>query len=328
MFPIGSVADVIHFKSGKKIKVESAWVEGNKVNASQFGGIVIYKKSEIARIETDEIIVTTKTQQLTQPISPREIYPARSLAEKTYRYASEHPYNPSARQKVIEALNRAREIDNNEAEVFLTEAIMILQDGFKKGEWYKASSFIPGTVDKAIEKVNTAIDADPNYSKSHSVLAWFYIMKTEYSKAEKILKTAYQLDKNCFYYWLYRGTLSMELKNISKAQEYFSIARNYAKTDGQKNLIFTRKRSIARLNKNVAEEETLYIEEIDRNPNDSHKYGDYAGFLLCQGRFDEAIEFYTKAIEIEPYPQAILWLNIAKMRNESNANCKNNKVNI
>lgn len=327
LLPFTSLADTVHFTNGKSLEVDSAWIEGNSVMTSQFGGVVSYPKKRVASIET-EIAATVKQQEPTSAQSSSKTYPARQRAEATYRYLSEHPYSPAARKKGLEDLEQARMIDPNEPEIFLSEAIIILQDGFKKGKWYKKTSFRPGTVDKAMEKVNLALKSDPLYSKSHSVLAWFHIIKQDFSRAEQLLDKAYQLDSSCFYYWLYRGTLSLEKNELTKAGEYFDRGREKARTEGQRNLIFYRKKAIARLNNNLAEEENLYIAEIDRDPNNARKYGKYGYFLLCHGRFDEAIEFFTKALEIEPYPDALLGLSVAEMRNSDKANCKKRRVQI
>ena len=53
-----------------------------------------------------------------------------------------------------------------------------------------------------------------------------------------------------------------------------------------------------------AAEERAYKQLIEMAPGKPHPYGNYANFLKRQKRYDEAIEYYGKAIAIRAYPQA------------------------
>jgi len=323
-----SYADTIILKNGRRIKVDSMILEGNSVKCTILGGEVSFKIREIADIEQSNVSNPPKVTAKQKHDQKVEITKARSIALEAYHHAAGNPLDADARKEALEILSKARALDPNEAEIYLAETIMVLQDGYRVGAWYKASAYHDGVVDTAMYKVNSAINADPQYYKSYAILAWMYIVKSNYEKAEELLEKSYSLKQDNFYYWLYKGTLSQEKKEYAEAQKYYDIAEGYASIEGNQSLIRTRKRDLAKLTGNLAEAERLYLDDISRDPDSAYSYGNYAGFLLCNGRFDEAVEYYEKAISIAPYPLVIFGLQVAKMRNEAAANCKNNKVQI
>ena len=325
------------------MKVDRAWIEGDVVICNQFGGEISFKRNEIDKIETSQRSQSalprsnpkikeagTIEQKVDGPDGPsqKNIPEARSLALKAYQLAAENPFNAEARMEALEVLDQARQINALEAEIFLTEAIMVLQDGYRIGPWYKSNTYNAGTVDSAIYKVNGAINSDPSYYKSYAIQAWFYIIKSDFDKAEKLLDKSYSLESNNYYYWLYKGTLSMEEKRYSEASSCYDTANTFASTEGMKDIIRGRKKDLAKISGNIAEAERLYLDDISESPDSQYSYGNYAGFLLCNGRFEEAIEYYTKAINIAPYPAALIGLEFAKMKNNAAAKCKNNQMQI
>ncbi len=322
-----SFADTIILKNGRRIKVDNIALEGNTLKCQILGGEMSFKVSDVAAIEKSESPRPKAISQKSNDAQPK-ISEARTLALQAYQHASDNPLNAKARAEALEILRQARAIDPNEAEIFLVETIMTLQDGYRHGPWYKASAYNGGVVDTAIYKVNNAINADPTYSKPYAILAWLYIVKSDFSRTEELLEKSYSLKQNNFYYWLYKGTLSQEKKEYAEAQKLYDTAGSYATKEGMRSLIRTRKRDLAKLTGNLDEAERLYIDEIHRDPGNAYSYGNYAGFLLCNGRFDESIPYYEKAISISPYPKVLLGLEFAKMKNEAAAKCKDNKVQI
>ena len=58
--------------------------------------------------------------------------------------------------------------------------------------------------------------------------------------------------------------------------------------------------------------EAILQEHIRLAPGSPHAHGNYGLFLMNQGRFDEAVAQYEKAIASTPYPLAIEQLEKAK----------------
>jgi Tfp pilus assembly protein PilF len=71
---------------------------------------------------------------------------------------------------------------------------------------------------------------------------------------------------------------------------------------------------VARSRGDLAEVERIFRENIALTPDSPWAHGNYAGFLGGQGRLDEAIAEYEKAIAIAPYPIAVRGLEDAKKR--------------
>jgi tetratricopeptide (TPR) repeat protein len=323
-----SFSDTVILKNGRKIQVESMRLEGNVVVCQIGGGEIRFKISEIADVkQSQRKSISTKSQAVSQKKSEK-MPKAREIALEAFWFLSDNPFSTVARQKGLAILETARELDPDESEIFLVEAWMTLQDGYKVGSWYKARAFREGTVERAIPFVKKAIDADPEYYKPYTILAFFKIIQTDLQAAEELLEKSSTINNENFYYWFYMGTLSQVRKEYTEAMQYFDTAQNYATQNVMFNLIRTRKGDIAKATGNKLEEERLYLETIANEPDSAHAYGNFAGFLLCNGRFDEAIEYYEQAISISPYPLAIAGLQIARMRNEEGAKCKNNQLQI
>jgi tetratricopeptide (TPR) repeat protein len=321
-------ADTITLKNGKRIKVDNLRLEGETVIGVISGGEIQFKINQIADIEESQRRVSKSNQTQKQIIeTPESLSEARKLAIKAYEHAANNPFNATARYEALEILNRARALDPNEAEVYLTEAVMILQDGYRHGPWYKSWAYNEGVVDSAISKINNAISADPDYYRSYTMLSWMLITKSEYSRAEELLEKSNKL-QDSFYYWLYKGTLSQEKKEYNDAQTYYDIAEGYADSEGLRSMLMDRRKEIAKESGDFEKAEQYYLDEIARDPESAYSYGNYAGFLLCTGRFEESIGYYEKAISIKPYPKVLLGLEVAKMGIKGAAKCKNDQVQI
>ncbi len=316
LFPFASYADIIHFKDGKKIEVEGAWEEGGQVKCKRFGGVVSYPKSKVDRIEKDAAAPEEKEPNQPDPGSAGgdEDYAAATLAEEAFHLMASNAFSEHVQRAANEKLEMARQIDPEEPWIFLCQSYMTLQEGYRIGKWYKARSFAPGTADKAMPFARKAVSLDPNFSKGYSHLGWLHIIKGDYRNANRFLDTAYNLDDASFQVWLYKGTLALEMRNVDAAREMFEEAQRYAAHPYQKSVIRGRKRDVARLTGDTREEESLLLEAIEEDPYSAYPYGNYANFLMNQGRYNEAVEFYEKAIRIKPYPAAIRALEEARKK--------------
>ena len=315
MFPLVAKGDVIHFKDGRKVQVTQAWEEGSQVKCERFGGIIGYPKSTVDRIERGATVTEEEKKTIEpsgRPETAGDNKLAKDLAEKAFHEISDNGLSRSARQSAMEKLERARKLNPQEAWIYVTESKLALLHGYKIGTWYEAESFMPGTVDRAIEIANRAVQYDPQFSRGYSQLAHLYIVNGNYDKAAELLETAYGLDNESFGVWLYKGTLALQMKDMETASKMFDEALKYATHEYERSTIRGRKRDIARIVGNAAEEERLLLEGIAEDPNDAYAYGAYAGFLMRHGRHHEAIGYWEKAIEIKPYRHAIRRLEDAK----------------
>lgn len=318
--PLISFADIIYFKSGKIVKTPKVWAEGNMVKCILYGGEVSFHPRDIERVERTELpkLAVTDNKEKEQP----ESNPARALAQEAYELAASHPSGGPAMSRVHSLLDEARAIDPEEAEIFLVEMIRILQQGHIIGTWYNSSSYLPGTIEQATQLARQAVEADPQYAKGYAMLAWMMIAGENYAEAERLLEKSGSLDSGSEYYWLYKGTLLMVTKRYSEARHAYDTAMTHTLSPLQLEILKGRKRDLAKLSGDVEEALRLYQEDIDANPDNAYAWGDYGTYLVCLGRFEEAIPYLSRAIEIYPYPLAMQFLAYAKMNSTDAAKCR------
>ena len=194
-------ADIIYFKNGKKIEAERVWADGGMIKCIVYGGEVSFHPADIERVEISDSTKPKKTVTTSKKKNIDNEKPARNLALEAYDLASSNPDGGPGRIQVEKLLERARTIDPNEAEIYLAELILILQDGYNLGTWYRSSTYAPGTVEKAIILARKSIEADPQYSKGYAILAWMMIAEENYTEAELLLQKAYSLKKESAYSW-------------------------------------------------------------------------------------------------------------------------------
>lgn len=82
----------------------------------------------------------------------------------------------------------------------------------------------------------------------------------------------------------------------------------------QKKLITRQRQRVARKLGDKVLEERMYKKNIDDFPENAYMYGNYASFLLKNGRPEESVVFYEKAISISPYTRALKKLEEAKRK--------------
>lgn len=237
---------------------------------------------------------------------------AKALAQEAFHQAASHAFNRQSREAATEKLQTAWQINPGEPWIYLTESMMTLQEGYRIGTWYKAKTFMPGTADRAIEIANKAVSLDPNFSKGYSQLAWLYIIKEDYEKAGELLEIAYKQDKKSFQVWLYKGTLALVTGDTETAGRMFEEALRYATHSYEKDIIRGRKQDVAQIIGNTDEEERILLEQIETNPDSAYSYGNYANFLMRNGRYNEAVNYYEKTISIKPYRHALRRLEEAR----------------
>ena len=234
------------------------------------------------------------------------------LVHNSYNNLVAHGFNQRIRFQAREDLKYAYSKNPNEPWLYMLASVLSLIEGYKVGHWYNEESFLPHTVDRAIEFAKRTIELDSKFTRGYVQLAWFYIIKKDYKNANYYLDKAYYLDEKNYYFWLYKGTLSFEQYKYNEANTFYDKALLYAITSYEKNVIQSRKRKIAQKLGNVKEEEKLYIAHIKSNPNSAYSYGNYGSFLLYSKRYDEAVKYLEKAVNIKPYNLALENLKKAK----------------
>ena len=217
-------------------------------------------------------------------------------------------------QAALAKLDEAQAIDPEEPYVYLARALLASVSGYVSGARYDLGNFRAGHIARAAELAEVAVELDPKLSISHATLAKFYIVQQRYDEALASLDRASDLDGSSFYPDFFKAVLYERLGKIGEARGHLADAQRHATHDYQSVLVTYHRKKLARLSGDIEQEEILFRELIEMEPQAAHHYGNYANFLRWNGRYDEAIEYFNKAIEIRPYRVAIRQLELARQQ--------------
>lgn len=242
-----------------------------------------------------------------------------SLARDAYHQIEGNVFKFAELHDATLIIESAHEANPNDPWVYLAASLATLVSGYQIGDWYEEATFREGTVTKALELATQARVHGPNESQAYAHLARLRIIQAEYETAVQLLEEALHLDSASYYPWYFRGIAAVRMGNLDSAWLNFDEAEKRAVFPYQQKLLNLHRQDAARLAGDRNEHERLLRENIRRHPSDPHIYGNYAHFLTQQERFAEAVEYWEKAVEFGPYPEAVNRLQEAKKRAEADA---------
>lgn len=239
---------------------------------------------------------------------------ARNYAMKAYHLMEESPFDNGVFQESMSLIDSAYKSDPNEPWVYIASSLAIMQQGYKIGSWYNHKSFRSGIVDKALQFAEKAKQLGKTESQAYAHLARMLIIKNEYRKAWEFLNKSYQLDNSNYYAWFYKALISYYMKGYDDTLSNLDEAEKHITHRYQKKFITRQRQRVARKQGDKALEEKMYKKNIEDFPENAYMYGNYANFLLKNGRPRESVVYYEKAISITPYPNALNKLEEAKRK--------------
>lgn len=238
--------------------------------------------------------------------SPRE------LAREAYYQIEANLFDRAQLQDAYIKINAAVDRDRKEAFVYVTVSLGTLVTGYTIGDWYEMQTFSGDSVQQALSYARQALTLDPNLSQAHAQLARLLIVRREFAEAEQHLKKAKELDPHGFYPWYFEGIWHEKQVQLAAANKAFDRAEKYAVLKHQHTLILVHRQNVAKLSKDFTLQEKLLKDGIGQNQGSAYSYGNYAEFLMCHRRYQEAIVQWEKAISIAPYGRAVGQLKKAK----------------
>ncbi len=239
---------------------------------------------------------------------------ARELARDAYHQIEGNSFKIAELQAALAKVDEAQAIDPEEPYVYLARALLASVSGYVSGDRFDLGNFRAGHIARAAELAEVAVELDPKLSMSHAILARFYIVQQRYDEAFALLDRASDLDSSSFYPDYFKAVLYGRLAKIDEAREHLADAQRHAAHDYQSVLVKYHQKKLARLSGDIEQEEILFRELIEMEPQAAHHYGNYAYFLRRNGRYDEAIEYFNKAIESRPYGVAIRQLELTRQQ--------------
>lgn len=224
----------------------------------------------------------------------------------------ESPFDRAVFNESINILDSAFKSDQNEAWVYLAYSLAVMQQGYKIGSWYELESFDGRAIDKALEFATKANELGRDVSQTYAHLALVYIIKSEYKQAWEFLNKAHQIDKDNYYVWLYKSLIYYYMRDYEHALLTLENAEMLVQHKYHNKFITREKQRIARKTGNKELEESMYKKNIENFPDNAYMYGNYGAFLYRNKRYAEAVEYYSKAVSIKSYPNAVEWLEKSK----------------
>ncbi len=174
-----------------------------------------------------------------------------------------------------------------------------------------------GDLENAHQYLSAAIELNPRYIKAYKNYALAKERLGQLPEAIKVLQTANQLNPRNGDRLVHMGRLLLQTEAPQAALECFNLAQKFnPHTSAQL------KKEAAEILLNsgyAAEAETMFIQSIDREPQNLHLYNRLGVALRQQKKHQEALKWYKKALQIDPdheithYNLGILYLDLGKV---------------
>ncbi|MDH5640444.1 MAG: hypothetical protein OEY28_04055 [Nitrospira sp.] len=197
-------------------------------------------------------------------------------------------------------LDRAARLNPDEPYLFLSGSLASLLQGFRMGDWYELSSFEVGTVERALPLAEKAVQIAPGLGQAHAQLARIHILRKDFLKAEGSIAKAKALDPGSFYPWYFEGIYYEKLGNVDAAMASLDQAAQRATKEHQRSSVNRHRSRVAKISHDPALQERYLLEVIASSPKDGHTYSEYAAFLMCKGRYEEAVVQWEKVLRLIP----------------------------
>lgn len=236
----------------------------------------------------------------------------RELAREAYYQIEANVFDRKQLEDAYVKINQAADKNRNEAYVYLAVSLGTLVTGYTIGNWYDKQTFAGNSIDQSLAYAKQALALDPNLGQAHAHLARLLILRGEFKDAEQHLKKAKELDPQSFYPWYFEGILYEKQANVQQGMKAFAVAESKIAQTHQRRILSEHKQLLAKLAGDPTLQEKLLKENIANNPTHPQVNGNYAQFLMCQGRYAEAIVQWEKTLKIGGYPRAVDQLEEAK----------------
>jgi tetratricopeptide (TPR) repeat protein len=229
----------------------------------------------------------------------------RVLAEQAFYAIERAPFDSQVLKEMGDQIYRAEKINATDPWVLIALSQLQMELGYMSGNRFKLSSYDVGYFERAKSYAEQAVKAAPENVIAQAKWAKIQIILNDNTGAWETLNRAHLIDPENFYPRHLRAALLMEMKQPDMAETALQEAERRIAEPYQRRWVIQQKITLAKIRKDPAAEERAHKEAIAADPNEPHPYGNYAGFLKWQKRYDEAIEYYNKAIAISPYPLAV-----------------------
>ncbi len=166
-----------------------------------------------------------------------------------------------------------------------------------------------GEYEKALDKLEKALDADPGYYATHGVLGVLHQRLGQKEKAEKYFKRSLRIAPNEASTLNNYGQFLCSIKRLEEAEEAFIKAANNPLYETPE-IANTNAGTCAMLNGKTAEAETHFRTALRQNPRVPAALIQMAQINLEQGNHLSARGYLQRYQEVAPSTAKSLWLGV------------------
>jgi tetratricopeptide (TPR) repeat protein len=185
--PSVSIGDVIHLKSGKKLTVDRAWQEGDRIRYEKNGNVFGFPKELVANLESDSYLADRPKSSVPTPSSPKQV-PVEVIDETLdLRQAS----NDGGSGIVTNG-----KIDHAQLSTLEREARSQPQDPQKRTRYLNALRDLVlwhvkhNDLNSAVFFIESYLHLDPDNLQANLTLSWLHLKRGEHARAENLLLRA------------------------------------------------------------------------------------------------------------------------------------------
>lgn len=229
---------------------------------------------------------------------------ARLLAEEAFYLLEDDPFSHEIRNKAMEDLALAYELNPDEPWVAVARSRLALELGYRRGSRFSKGNFNPKPLEAALFFAQEGVRLGPGESVAHSQLARVQIVHGQYRNAWDTLNSAYANDPDDFYPWYFRSVISTEMRERERAEQYIAEAEKRIVRPLHEGFVLGQRQNIVLAMGSEQEKEESYLVNIEHDPDDAYAYGNYGSFLLRRERYEEAESMLEKALSIRRYRAA------------------------
>jgi tetratricopeptide (TPR) repeat protein len=241
-----SISDVIHLKNGKKLSVDRAWQEGDRIRYEKNGNVFGFPKEFVAKIEANTYLANRRESSVSAPSSLKQV-PIEVIDETLD--LGQHSNDLSS------GILANGKIDHERLSTLEKEARSQSQDPQKRIRYLNALRDLvlwhikQNDLNSAMSFMEPYLHLDPYNLQANLTLSWLHLKRGEHPQAENVL-------------------LQAKVKNDRSPDLYYLLGMAYYHQDKNELALRTLRQSLQLRYRPEVEQLLKKVEQENRAEND------------------------------------------------------------
>jgi tetratricopeptide (TPR) repeat protein len=241
-----SVSDVIHLKNGKKLTVDRAWQEGDRIRYEKNGNVFGFPKELVANVESDTHLADRRESSAPTPSSLKQV-PVEVIDETLDLRRDSHDSGSGivsngkidhAQLSTLEREARSQPHDPQKMTRYLNALRDLVLWHVKQNDLNSAVSFI-----------ESYLHLDQDNLQANLTLSWLHLKRGEHAQAENVL-------------------LRAKIKNALSPDLYYLLGTAYYHQDKNELAVRALRQSLELRHRPEVEQLLKKVEQENRTEND------------------------------------------------------------